>query len=142
MYGSPKMTLTEEHIADIAEWLECGMTCYFHRPTGTIEYHPDPLDPYFEPEILQDVIDRIEDDWDNYDRFEKMNSTEGFRVMENFAHALTDLKFQERILHRLSNPKPFQNFKILVESSEYREDWFEFKKNAYIEFVKRQIRVK
>ena len=72
------MTLTEEHIAEIAELLDCGMTCFYHRPTGTIESHPDPGDLYFEPEFWQDLIDKIENDRDNYDRFEKMDSNQGF----------------------------------------------------------------
>lgn len=84
-------------------------------------------------------MDKIDNDWGNYTRFEKMNSNEGFEVMENFAHHLSDLKFRERILDRLSNRKPFQNFKLLIDSSAYRQDWFDFKKEAYIEFVKRQI---
>lgn len=134
------MTLTDEHIAEIAEWLDCGMICYFHQPTGMIEYHPDPLDPYFEEEMWEDIIDKVESDWNNYILFNKMDSNQGFEVMEDFADSMTDTRFKEQIIYRLSNRKPFQNFKILVESSEYRQDWFDFKKNAYIDFVKRQLK--
>lgn len=133
------MTLTDKHIVEIAELLDCGMICYFHRPSGTIESHSDPYDPYFDPEPWQDIIDKIEDDIDNYDRFEKMDSNQGFLVMENFAHSMADNVFKEKIFDRLSKRKPFQNFKILIDSSNYRQDWFDFKKKAYIEFVKRQI---
>ncbi|MGK7391226.1 MAG: UPF0158 family protein [Candidatus Cyclobacteriaceae bacterium M2_1C_046] len=133
------MKPTEKHIEEIAELLDSGMICYFHLPTGTIEYHPDPNDPYFEPEFWQDTIDQIESDLDNYEQFEKMDSNQGFRIMEDFAYSLTDEKFKTKILDRLSQRKPFQNFKILIDSSTYRGDWFEFKKNAYIDWVKRQI---
>jgi hypothetical protein len=133
------INLTEKQIAEIAEWLDCGMTCYFHRPTGEIEYHPDQEDPFVDPELWKEVMEKIENDWGNYERFEKMNSREGFEVMENFAYSIPDLKFRERILDRLSNRKPFQNFKILIDSSAYRQDWFDFKKKAYIEFEKMQI---
>lgn len=133
------MNLTEKQIAEIADWLDCGMTCYFHRPTGEIEWHPNPEDPFFDPEPWEQVIEKIENDWGNYERFEKMDSREAFEVMENFAHFISDLKFRERILDRLSNRKPFQNFKILIDSSAYREDWFDFKKEAYIQYVKRLI---
>lgn len=137
-----KLTLTEEHITEIAELLDCGMTCYFHRPTGAIESHPNQDDPYFDPEPLQDIIDKIESDLDNYERFEKMSSNEGFHVMEDFAYSLTNSIFRDKILERLSNRKPFQKFKSMIDSSEYRQDWFEFKKNAYLDFVKRQIEIK
>jgi hypothetical protein len=136
------MSLTETQIAEIAEWLDCGMTCYFHLPTGEIEWHPSQEDLMFDPEPWEELIEKIENDWGNYVRFEKMDSREGFEVMENFAYYISDLKFRERILDRLSNRKPFQNFKILIDSSAYRQDWFDFKKEAYIEYVKRQIEYK
>jgi hypothetical protein len=135
------LTLTDEHIAEIAELLDCGMTCYFHRPTGTIEHHPDPDDPWFEPEYWQDTIDKIENDLDNYEKFEKMDSNQGFRVMENFAYSLTDDNFRNEILDQLSKRKPFQKFKMLIDSSKYRQDWFDFKKKACIDWVKRQMEI-
>lgn len=133
------MKLSDKQIAEIAEDLDCGMVCYFHRPTGIIESHPDPKDPYYDPEPWQDVIDKIESEWDNYDRFEKMNSTEGFRVMEDFAFSLKDINFRTKLLERLAGRKPFRNFMALIDPSIYRQDWFDFKRKAYIEFVKRQI---
>lgn len=131
--------LNNEQIAEIAELLECGMTCFYHRPTGAIEYYPDDL---LDPEPWQEIIDKIENDWDNYTIFNKMDSNEGFKVMENFAYSLTDDNFRDKILDRLSKRKPFQNFKILIDSSDFRQNWFDFKKNAYIDFVKRQIEIK
>jgi len=135
------MKLTEENIAEIAELLDCGMQCFYHLPTGIIESHPNPDDPYFDPEPWQDTIDKIEEDIENYQPFHKMDSNQGFQVMENFAHALTDTSFRQRILDRLSRKKPFQNFKHLIDTSEYRQDWFTFKKKAYIAFVQQQIEI-
>ena len=136
------MKLSKEQISEIAELLDCGMICFYHRPTGTIESHPDPNRPFFDPEPWQDTIDRIENDWGNYDRFEKMDSTQGFQLMEDFAYSLTDEKFRDKIIERLSRRRPFRNFKNLIDSSDYRQSWFDFKKNAYIDFVKKQIEIK
>ena len=136
------MTLTDEHIAEIADLLECGMTCYFHRPTGKIESHPDQDILYLDPEPWQEIIDKIESDWSNYDRFEKMDSNQGYRVMENFAYSLSDTIFRDKLLERLSRRKPFQNFKILIESSNFRQDWFDFRKKANIDWVRQQIETK
>jgi len=133
--------ITKEQISEIAELLDCGMICFYHRPTGTIESHPDPNSPFFDPEPWQDTIDRIENDWGNYDRFEKMDSTQGFQLMEDFAYSLTDEKFRDTIIEQLSRRRPFRNFKNLIDSSDYRQSWFEFKKNAYIDFVKKQIEI-
>ncbi len=41
---------TDEHIAEIAELLDCGELCFFHESTGTIGHYPDPNHDYFEPE--------------------------------------------------------------------------------------------
>ena len=136
------MTLTEEEIAEIAENLEMGMVCFYHRQTGEIEYFPDNDSLYYDPEPWQETIDKIDNDWGNYERFEKMDSTEGFRVMEDFADSLDDSHFKNRIFDQLSRRKPFQNFKNLIDFSPYRQDWFAFKKQAYIEFVKQQLKLK
>jgi len=133
------MTLSDEHISEIAELLECGMICFYHRPTGEIESHPDSDDPFVDLEVWQDTIDKVENDWDNYETFNKMNSTEAFEVMEKFAHSLSDEYFRDRILQELSKRKPFQHFKMLIDSSDHRQEWFDFKKNAYINFVKEQV---
>lgn len=136
------MKITKEQISEIAELLDCGMICFYHRPTGTIESYPDPDSPFFDPEVWQDTIKRIENDWGNYDRFEKMDSTQGFQLMEDFAYSLTDEKFRDKIIDQLSRRRPFRNFKNLIDSSDYRQSWFDFKKNAYIDFVKKQIEIK
>ncbi len=133
------MALSEEHIEEIAGLLDCGLVCFYHRPTKTIEYHPDSEEFYSVPEPWHDILDKIQADRNNYIRFEKMDSNQGFRVMEDFAWSLTDIDFRDQILARLSKRKPFQNFKFLIDSSEYRQDWFDFKKKAYIEWVKEQI---
>ncbi|WP_339701628.1 UPF0158 family protein [Algoriphagus aquimarinus] len=133
------MKPTEKDIAEIADWLDCGMFCFYHKPTGVIESHPDPEDPFFDPEPWEELIEKIESDWNNYKSFEKMDSREGFQVMEDFAHSLSDFYFREKLLKQLSNRKPFQSFRYMIDESEYRQDWFDFKKKAYIEFVKGQI---
>jgi len=68
-----------------------------------------------------------------------MDSSQSFQVMEDFANSLTVTQFKDKLLYQLSNRKPFQNFNHTVDESEHRQDWFDFKKNAYVEFVKGQI---
>lgn len=133
------MHLSEELISEIAELLDCGLICYYHRQTGELESLPDQDDAYFDPEPWQDAIDKIEQNRDSYERFVKMNSNQAFRVMENFAHSLTDIHFKDRLLERLSMRKPFRNFSDLIDDSPYRQDWFKFKQNAYEDFVREQI---
>lgn len=133
------MKLTDKHIRQIAEELECGMICFFHKESGEIAYHPDPLSPYFDPEPWEEIMDKIEEDSDNYIRFDNMDSSRGFRVMEDFALSIDDEHFREVLLRCLSRSKPFRNFKYQIDSSDYRQDWFDFRTQAYVNWVKEQI---
>ncbi|RUA33204.1 MAG: hypothetical protein DSY77_10890 [Bacteroidetes bacterium] len=133
------MILPEHKIKEIVDWLGTGMLVFYHKETGDVLYHPDPDNPYFEPELWQDQIDEIEKDRDKYLKFESMDSRQSFKVMEHFADSLSDLKFKGMLYDRLSRKKPFQNFKMLVESSDYRQDWFDFRDNASIEWMKEQL---
>ena len=51
--------------------------------------------------------------------------------MENFAEQVVDQHLQNKLITALNNRKPFANFKMVVEGSEYREHWFQFRQQAY-----------
>ena len=133
------MTPTEEQIKEIAELLECGQLCFFHEPTGTVEHHSDPDDPYFDAELWQEIMDKLDADRVNYLRFDKMDSNQAFEVMEDFAHSLSDEKFRNRLFNQLAQRKPFSKFKWTIDNSEYRQDWFDFRLQAYIDWVRQQL---
>ena len=133
------MKPTEEHVKNIAELLDCGELCFFHAPTGAIESYPDPDNPYVELEEWQEIIDRVEDDRSNFIKFEPMDSMQSFRVMEDFANSLSDDAFRDRLIHQLSQRKPFSKFKWTIDNSNYRQDWFDFKEQAYLQWVRQQL---
>lgn len=114
------MNPTEEDINEIVSNLELGVLCFYHRPTGTIEWHADPLEDFFDPEPWQETIDKIKADKKNYIRFEKMDSYDGFKTMEAFAQSLVDIEFRNRLNDQLSRNKPFSRFKRMVDESDYR----------------------
>ena len=136
------MKLRNKTIKEIAELLDSGMDCYYHLPTSKIEYHPDIDDPNFEPEFWSDILNKIDRERDKYIRFEKMGSSESFRVMKNFVHSLEDSSFKNQLFSGLSKTKPFRNFKNLIDRSDYRKSWFDFKNAAYFEFVRYQAELK
>jgi len=133
------MKPTEEHIKEIAELLDCGQLCFFHEPTGTIEHYPDPDNPYVELEEWQETLNNIEADRENYLKFEKMDSRQGFQLMEDFANSINDDNFRTRLFEQLSQRKPFSKFKWTIDNSEYRQDWFDFKEQAYLNWVREQL---
>lgn len=133
------MEIKAEKIKDIAGELECGMLCFYHISSGDVESYPDPDDPYFEEEPWKELIKKIKKNKSEYLQFEKMASSEAFKVMENFADSLQDEVMKRRIYDALSYRGPFQNFKRLIDDSDFRQDWFDFKTKAYIEHVKDQL---
>jgi hypothetical protein len=133
------MTMSDEQITEIAELLDCGEICFYHLPTSTIEHHPDPDNPYFEPELWKEIIDKIEANRNNFKRIERMDSRLAFQVMENFANSLTENSFKNSLIRLLLERKPFSNFKIMVDNSDHRQAWFDFKRQAYINWVSEQL---
>ena len=68
-----------------------------------------------------------------------MDSMQSFRVMEDFANSLSDDAFRDRLIHQLSQRKPFSKFKWTIDNSNYRQDWFDFKEQAYLQWVRQQL---
>ena len=133
------MKLEEKDTKEIAELLDCGEICYYHKVTRAIEHHPDPNSDYFEHDMWEESIEKIESDFSNYLRFEKMDSRMAFKVMENFTNRINDQEIQNTLIKSLSQAQPFRNFKWIIDNSDYRQQWFDFKTQAYIEWVNNQI---
>ena len=133
------MRLNEHQIKEISEELQCGNLCYFHKLTGEIASFPDPNNPYVDVELFREEVDKVETDFLNYVEFKPMPSYQSYQVMEDFAEALPDKRFKGRLLQLLSERKPFSKFKWAVDNSDYRQDWFDFRDQAYFEWVKEQV---
>ena len=44
-----------------------------------------------------------------------------------------------RLWNAISKRKPFQNFKFIIDNSEYRQCWFDFKQSQMELFVQNQL---
>ena len=131
--------MTEEQIKEIAELLECGNQCFIHVKNKTIEYHPDPEDFMSDMELWQDVIDKIESDFDEYIKITKMDSNQSFQVMAKFIEIVKTPELKIKLENVLSKSKPFRNFKYIIDESESRQAWFDFKLSEDMDWVKKQI---
>ena len=124
----------------MAEHLLCGQLCFLNTVTGDFEYHPAEMDFFPDEENpWQEVIDKVENNWDDYMRIEPMNSNQSFAVMESFADQLEADGFRKRLLTALNRPKPFRNFNQLIHESDFRQEWFDFRQERNVEWVKEQI---
>jgi hypothetical protein len=133
------MKLNAENIKTIAEDLQTGMNIYINRETLEIRNVINLDDLYGDTEFWEEELEKIEKEWTDYIVIEKLESREAFRIMELFAEEAQDERFRSDLIKILQRRSPFANFKAEVESSEYRQQWFDFKTRQYIHYVKEQL---
>ncbi len=135
--------LSDEKLIDtITQELDCGFVCYLHKETGEYTSVLDENDMMFydmEEEFIEEqekTMELIHQNIDDYVEFRKMSSREGYLVMQDFAETVSHRITQNKLLIALEKRKPFQNFKYVIDNSNYREDWFAYKHQRYMEYVK------
>jgi hypothetical protein len=134
------MVLTVEQLREIASEQQIGMQVFINIKSGEIVSLPDPDKlPSVEDGIWKDQRKKIKSNKEDYFEFESMGSRESYQIMEDFAGQVDDQKLREKLLDALNRPKPFSQFKWVIDNSgEYRQKWFEFRDARHVEWV-RQI---
>lgn len=134
------MKISKENLNDIAQSLEAGMKVYLNKDNYAYKeiLDMDRMGLYLdEPD---EELEEIEENWENYTVISQMESYEAFRVMENFVDEVPDRNLQEQLIKILNRRSPFANFKAEIDESDYRQQWFDFKNQQYIEYVKDHLR--
>ena len=78
---------------------------------------------------------------EKYITIEPLESNESFKIMEKFVDQLDNSKLRKRLVYALNNRKPFANFKNIIDNSDIRQDWFDFKDEKLQEYVKSMIEI-
>ncbi|MFC0879016.1 UPF0158 family protein [Saccharicrinis sp. FJH2] len=65
-----------------------------------------------------------------------MKPGEAFQIMKDFIEEIDNNSFKENLGEILVRKKPFANFKHIIENSEYREKWFNFKTLKHENYVR------
>jgi hypothetical protein len=133
------MKLTAKQINEIAQELEAGMKVYINRADLEIRTILDSDDMYGDTEFWDEELEKIENEWTDYIVLEKMASGEAFTIMEGFVEEVDNEKLQQDLIKILNRKSPFANFKAEVESSDYRQNWFNFRDQKYEEYVREQL---
>lgn len=133
-------------VAEIADGLDAGFFCFFNMDTLEVEDVPEnllvDLEEYEEnKEDWEDELDLKYPTWENCMTFEPLESQESFKIMRKFTNHLKDKKLQNKLDYALNNRKPFANFKYHVDNSDYRQDWFDFKKHCMEVHVKELLSI-
>lgn len=59
--------------------------------------------------------------------------------MERFVKVLPANRLRTRLVAILNQPKPFRHFKQAVDESDYREDWFAFRDQEMIHWLRQKL---
>jgi hypothetical protein len=129
-------------VHDVAENIDCGLVCFINPETLEVEEIPKEMvdglsyfsiNPEFEEEDEDDEDEDeqkfLHEDWKNCITVEPRESSESFKIMERFVDEVNDKSLKNKLVNAMNNRKPFANFKNIVESSNYRKEWFAFKQH-------------
>jgi hypothetical protein len=129
-----------ETVNELSQYLDMGMLCFYHKTNGELVYYPDELEFSGYEDDWAEEIGKIEAAPGDYLEFEKMNSHEAFKVMERFINDINHIPTHNKFIDAISRKKPFANFNHLISYyPDLREQWFAYKGQSYIEFVKDQV---
>lgn len=134
------MKLTEKQIEEIDDNLDCGMRCFYNSKTGEIKTIIN-FNSWIgsDEELWEEASKEIDENWDDYFEFEGFESHESFQIMADFTKDVNYNILQIKLIRALNNRKPFQNFKWHIDNSgKFRQQWFNYKKTRYIQWVKEQ----
>ena len=124
-----------ELVHNVAENIDCGLVCFINPETLEVEEIPKGMVDGFSDFSLNSELDDEEDDeqkflhedWESSISVEPRESHESFKIMEKFVDEVNDKNLKNKLVNALNNRRPFANFKNIVESSNYRNEWFAFK---------------
>jgi hypothetical protein len=132
------MKLLAKQIREIAQLLEAGMKVFLNRVT--LEYRSIlDWDDMVDPEPWEEEMEKIDNEWADYIVLSKMESRDAFRIMQDFLYEIDDQKQRENLIKILGRKSPFANFKAEIESSDYRQKWFDFRAKRFEDHVREQL---
>jgi Uncharacterised protein family (UPF0158) len=132
-----------ELLKDIAAYLDTGMLCFYNKTNGELETYPEGLEYSGLENEWAKVIAKIEASPNDYLQIEKMNSLKAFQIMENFINGIRHTPAHNKFVDAISRKKPFARFNdMLSYYPDLREQWFAYKLQSCIEFVKSKIELR
>ena len=92
-------------------------------------------------DAFEEDMDKIDENIGSYDVILPLESRDGFKIMKEFAEALSDSnKLKDQLFNALNRRKPFREFQWVIDNSgEYRDVWFRFKNRWLQDWVKERV---
>lgn len=125
-------------IKEIAEQNDCGMNAFVHRNSLKLIFIPNEFSHYLDDfgEFYEEDLNEIDKNFDLYFMIEPPNSNESYDIMKEFVDLVDNDTLRNELIMALNKRKPFANFKHIVDNSDIREKWFEFKNQELINRVR------
>jgi hypothetical protein len=129
-------------VMTVAELIvEKGVWTYVNIDTWEVQHRFENEDYFFErdprTERKNNEVREIIRTWKRKFTFRPMNSSESYRIMKEFIeNQLPAGEFQDIMKQILVGPKPFADFNHKIHVSEFKNAWFEYKKNYLEQYVK------
>ena len=95
------MKLTQSQIREIAQDLQAGMKVFINRANLEIKAILDWDQMSGDTEFWDEELQLIEKEWTDYIIIEKMDSTEAFKIMENFINEINDKKLRDDLMKNI-----------------------------------------
>ena len=134
--------INQDIIKNIAQELDCGFDYYYNSETEEIISIPS-FSQISDEEDFREAfradLEKIEETRADLIKFEVLESFESFKIMERFVEQMPDKKLKTELENSLIKKKPFQNFKHKIDSSDFRQNWFDFKQNELEKIVENQL---
>ncbi len=126
-------------VHEIADNITSGFICYFNPQT--LEYEEISKQILDDPDEYESATgETVEgfnlkhETWDKCIVFEPLESHESFQIMKDFISRVPET-LQSKLTNALNRSRPFAKFKNIIDNSEFRQDWFDFRH----EIVKRIV---
>jgi hypothetical protein len=129
-------------IKEIAQELDCGNDCYYNPKTDEIIAIPNFSNVSDEEEFkecFKTDLKKVKKDKADLIKIEALEGFESFKIMERFIDQISDAEFKTELENILERKKPFQNFKNSIDNSDFRQEWFDFKKIELEKIVETQL---
>ncbi len=129
-------------IKEIAQELDCENDCYYNSKTDEIIAIPNFSNISDEDEFrkcFKADLKKVKKNKADLIKIEVLESFESFKIMERFVEQISVAEFKTDLENILQMKKPFQNFKNSIDNSDFRQDWFNFRKLEVEKIVETQL---
>ena len=111
-----------------------NMRCFINMDTLEVDIHVGE-DAYSFDETEKTFTEALKNPA-KFLALESVSTHESFRIMEDFIDTIKDRSLQAQLMNALERKRPFANFKYIIDNSPVRQQWLNFRDDAYTQAAK------